>query len=215
VGESGRRAAGMVDGGLVLKVPVPVVLASASSTRRMLMRRVVDEFEVVRPCVAEDAVAAQVQSARSRATALARAKARDVARRCPDALVIGADTLVTCRGEIVGKPRDRADAVRILGLLVRGPHDVVTGLCLVAPDGREVCACVGSRVRMKRLSRERIEAMADAPGALEAAGAYRLEPDDPNVDCLEGSVTGVMGLPLGVLRELLADLYPEAAGGCG
>jgi septum formation protein len=193
----------------MMRVPVPVVLASSSLTRRRLLEQVIADFEVVPPHVAEQHV--QADGPRRLAMALAAAKADEVACRRPDALVIAADTVVSCEDEVIGKPRDRADAVRILGKLTSRPHFVVTGLCLAAPDGRRLSECVSTRVRMRRLSRDAIEELADAPLALEAAGAYRLMPDDPNVESLEGSATCVMGLPLDELRAMLGELYPPPA----
>ena len=97
----------------------------------------------------------------------------------------------------------------MLRALCRHPHRVVTGLYLVAPDGRERGLCSVSTVRMKRLSPRNIERLAAEPGALQRAGAYALRPADPNVASLEGSASGVMGLPVEQLRQVLLDLYPD------
>jgi septum formation protein len=122
---------------------------------------------------------------------------------------VAADTLAFCDGEFIGKPADREDAVRILTKLTRGDHRVVTGVCVSAPDGRERSAAVSTRIIMKPLSPEQIQELADLPGAMDAAGAYRLQPDDPNVDHLEGSETNVMGLPIEKLRDMMTELYPQ------
>lgn len=166
----------------------------------------VTDFEVVRPQVDEAAIHAQTP--RELVLEAAEAKARAVARVRPDALVIGADTVVACREGVIGKPVDRADAVRILRRLTRSPHDVLTGLCLVAPDGREVSGCVAATLQMRQMSDAELERLADRPGALDRAGAYELQPDDPNVVHLDGHPTTVMGLPLEELERAFHELYP-------
>jgi len=191
-----------------LALPARVVLASASFARRQLLAQVVTRFDVVPSHVPEVAPADMAPG--DVPAHLARLKARDVARIRPDALVIGADTLGLCAGRMLGKPRDRADGVRMLHMLCRAPHEVVTGLCLVAPDGRERTITVSTRIRMRRLSDAQIERLVDLPGALQAAGAYCLQEDDPNVESLAGSESNVMGLPLEALRRVLGELYPGA-----
>jgi len=190
----------------VIDCPVPIVLASASEARRDLLGRIVREFQVVPSRVDESGVRADTPE--QFAVAAAAAKACEVARRRPDALVIGADTVVICRGEVIGKPVDRRDALRILRKLTRRPHEVLTGLCLVAPDGRQVTACVRATVRMRRMTVRELEDLADTPGAMQHAGAYALQEDDPNVVSLEGSASAVMGLPLVELESILRDLCP-------
>ena len=190
----------------VIELPVPVVLGSGSARRRRLLRQIVRSFEVIEPLVDESRDAHG--SAETVARARAQAKARDVARRRPGALVIGADTVVECRGEIIGKPRDRQDARRILTRLSTSAHRVVTGLCVLAPDGRQRCVASVSEVRMKMLSPARIEAHVQDPEVLDRAGAYDLRDPDPNVVSLKGSPSCVMGLPLEDLQAILLSLYP-------
>ncbi len=139
---------------------------------------------------------------------LARAKAEEVARRRPQALVIAADTLVECRGELIGKPSDRDDAIRILTRLTSHPHRVVSGLCVIAPGGRRRCLVSVAHIRMKALSRAEIERYVDRHDVLGRAGAYHLQEADPNVLSLRGSPSAVMGLPLEELRSILQSLYP-------
>ena len=195
----------------MIDIPVTVVLASSSPTRRTLLVRLIADFEVVDPEVEEDSIAAGDPWRLT--VARAEAKARQVARRRPDALVIAAETLAVCDGEAIGKAKDRADAARILEKLSRVAHHVVTGLFVIAPDARELSRCVATEVRMKRTTPGRIAALAAMPGALTAAGAYRIQPDDPNIESINGSVTSVMGLPLEALREVLLSLYPPQQSG--
>lgn len=191
----------------VLRIPVPVVLASSSPTRRELLRELVEDFESVAPDVGEGPI--QGCDAKSAALKLAEEKARAVARARTGALVIGADTLVACEGEVIGKPIDLSDAVRILLKLTRFAHKVVTAVFIIAPDGRERALCVESLVRMRPMNRQEVEEYLSHTGALDKAGAYALGPEDPNVESIEGSVTAVMGLPLDELKRALQALYAD------
>lgn len=192
----------------MIRVPVPIVLASSSPTRRELLATLVRDFDVVPPAVNEAGV--KGGHARTLALGLAEAKAREVARHRPDALVVAADTLVLCENEIIGKPRDFNDAVRMLDKLTRTPHKVLTALFLIAPDGRERSRCVEASIRMRRMSRREIEDYLGASGGLGRAGAYALGPEDPHVERVEGSITAVMGLPVEELAEMIRSLYPES-----
>ena len=191
----------------MIDIPVPLVLASSSPVRRQLLGQLVRRFEVVCPEADEAAVADD--DPRRLATRLAELKARDVAARRLYALVIAADTLVVCDGEVIGKPRDRRDAVRIMKKLTSSSHEVLTGLCVMAPDGRRRTLCVATRLRMRPISAGEIEAYVDGPGALDRAGVYALQPDDPNVLELRGSPTCVMGLPVDELAGVLRELYQD------
>jgi len=164
-------------------------------------------FETVSPCV--DECVRPGETVGAAALRLAEAKARDVGRRRPAGLVIGADTLVVCDAEIMGKPVDRRDAIRILTRLTRRPHRVVTGVFVLAPDGRTAAACSGARLRMRRMGQEEIERYVDTPGALDRAGVYALQEDDPNVEVLVGSPSAVMGLPVEALCRILREFYPQ------
>jgi len=194
----------------VNRVPVPVVLASKSPQRRTLLATLVDEFEVVAPEVDENA--ADGEDADALARRLAEAKAEQVAEARPDALVIAADTVVECRGRLIGKPLDRSDAIRILTELTSHPHRVLTGLCVIAPDGRRRSIVSVARVHMKRLTRDEIERYVDSEDVLGRAGAYGLKELDPNVRTLEGSRSAVMGLPTEELAAVLASLYSRGEG---
>ncbi len=188
----------------MIDIPAPVVLASGSPTRRVLLGRLLREFEVVSPAVCEE----DIRPARPEqaATARAVAKAHAVAPMHPAAVVIAADTVVGCRGELIGKPACRDEALEMLRQLTRSPHRVFTGLCVVSPDGRERVVCDSAEVRMRALPLEKLKELARRPDALDRAGAYALEPDDPNVLSIEGSETTVMGLPLETLERILLEL---------
>jgi len=184
----------------------PLVLASASPERCRLLRELFDEFEVVRPGVDEEAVGADEPEAL--ASRRAEVKALDVAGRRPRCTVIAADTLVVCRGRIIGKPADMEDAVGILRQLCSYPHRVITGVCIVSPDGRRRSDISVTRLVLRKMSESEIRRYVNEHDTLGKAGAYALELDDPNIVSIEGSVTGVMGLPLENLKEMLESVVP-------
>ena len=184
-----------------MDLPFPVVLGSKSPQRRRLLRRVITDFEVVDPDVDEERhVGSSVEETVRK---LARIKAQTVARKRPAALVIGADTLVECEGEAIGKPEDRGEAVEILRKLVSHPHRVVTGICLIIPTGRTETRVVPVEIRMKRMSEREIERYVDEEDVMDRAGAYGLRELDENVEERRGSPTAVMGQPVEAVRSLL------------
>ena len=185
----------------MIDVEVPVILASKSPRRRRLLRKIVPEFGVVDPRIDETQHLAETP--REIARELACAKARKVARERPDCCVIAADTLVECAGEILGKPTDRADAIRMLNKLCSTPHRIMTGLCVVMPDGHEHATCVSVRVVMRDLHPGEIEDYVDGHDVMGRAGAYGLRELDPNVEQIDGSRSAVMGLPLEKLGCIL------------
>src|SRR5580692_2475396 len=106
-----------------------IVLASASPRRQELLRNAGIPFEVQPADIPEDPLPGE--PAKACAERLARGKALTVARRRPDEIVLGADTVVVVDGQLLGKPSDAADAARMLRLLSGREHQVVTGVCLV------------------------------------------------------------------------------------
>lgn len=188
-----------------------IILASASPRRRDLMVQAGYEFEVVPSEVDEAAFDVAGASPRQHAETLALAKARDVASRHPDALVIGADTLVDCRGEIIGKAADAAQAEQITRRLFIAPHEVITGLALVRlRDRTQIVRSDVTTVYPRKMTAEQI-AKHIAGGTWEGkAGAYAIqETGDEFVDHIDGSLTNVMGLPMELLQRLIDNLCPR------
>lgn len=187
---------------------VHVILASASPRRAALLAGIVKGFDIV-PSAAAEMADSSVRPAEA-ATANALAKARDVARSHPDALVIGADTVVAVDGRNLGKPTDLADARRMLAVLSGNTHTVVTGVAAVclALD-TEVTGTEETEVRFRRLDRGVIEWYVSEYRPLDKAGAYGIqEIGDVFVESLRGSYENVVGLPL----DLTARLLSEAVG---
>jgi len=183
-----------------------LILASASPQRRDLLRTLGRPFRVVPP-TADEMLPAGI-SPRQGAEELARRKARSVATRLSQGLVLGADTLVAVGDRIIGKPRDREDAIRILEILSRTRHEVITGLCLIdVASNREIVASDSTAIVMRRMTRSEIEAYVDSREGMDKAGAYAIqETGDRFVERVEGSLSNVIGLPLELLAALLARM---------
>jgi len=139
--------------------------------------------------------------------AVALEKARAIAREWTGglAVVLGADTEVILDGRHLGKPRDAADAVRILRALSGRTHEVVTGLALVqAPSGREETLAVTTRVTMRDAGDEEIAAYVATGEPLDKAGAYAVQGQGARlVGRVDGCLTNVVGLPVDTVRRLL------------
>jgi len=139
--------------------------------------------------------------------AVALDKARAVAREWTGgpAVVLGADTEVVLDGRYLGKPRDAADAARMLRALSGRTHEVVTGLALVdAPSGREETLAVTTRVTMIDAGDEEIAAYVATGEPLDKAGAYAVQGLGARlVARVDGCFTNVVGLPVEATRQLL------------
>ena len=139
---------------------------------------------------------------------LARDKAVYAAARIQGRFFIGADTIVLCDGEIMGKPKDEADAERMLKKLSGIPHEVITGFAVYdrVRDGL-LCDSVTTRVFFKRLRDEEITAYIATGCPMDKAGAYAIQGGAAHmVERIDGSYTNVVGLPLCEVLEALREL---------
>jgi septum formation protein len=185
--------------------PMSLVLASTSPRRHQLLAQAGYTFTVIAPEFDESTCSAVGHAPCSYAEALALGKARSVAPRYPEALVIGADTLVDADGEIIGKPDDAADAERITRKLFSASHQVITGLALVRiSDRTEIVRSDVTTVYPRKMTEEQVFAHIAGRSWEGKAGAYAIqETGDEFVERIEGSLTNVMGLPMELLQRLL------------
>ena len=189
------------------KATARIVLASGSPRRRELLGSTGVAFDIVVSDVAEpDPEPGEAPEAY--ALRMARLKTLDVAAACPGAWILGADTVVALEGLILGKPVDVSDARRMLGLLSGREHAVVTGCCLVGPDGRMAWeAAPRSLVTFAELSPEAVAAYAATGEPLDKAGAYAIQGLGAfMIARVEGSYTNVVGLPLAEVVGTLCSL---------
>ena len=177
-------------------VPRTIVLASASPRRADLLRAIGLDFIVAPSDVDETARAGE--QPRPMAERLARAKVAAVRALPSPALAIAADTVVVVNGTLFGKPRDDADARRMLRQLSGRTHEVITAIALRArPEEEIVCESVMSRVTFAPLSETEIEWYIATGEGADKAGAYALQGIGALfVTSVEGSYTNVIGLPL-------------------
>jgi septum formation protein len=167
------------------KQSASIILASASPRRRQLLAEAGYKFTVVQPDIDESAFPAKAIKACEYAKQLALAKANSIAQKYPDSLVIGADTIVDYQGQIIGKPADAKDARQITKKLFSTPHKVITGIAIVRlRDNIELVESDTTTVFPKKMTAEQI--------AEHIKG--------------EGSLTNVMGLPMELVKSLLAEL---------
>jgi septum formation protein len=187
----------------------PLILASASPRRAELLRQLQPEFQIV-PSDATEIFDGQL-SPLELCQLNAHRKARAVARKIPDALVLGADTLVFLGGEIMGKPRHMADARRMLARLQGRTHQVVTGVSLIHLRGhRERLFAVSTGVTFCPLTDGQIANYLSKMNPLDKAGAYAIqEHGDMIVSEISGSFSNVVGLPVEQLLEELKSWNRE------
>jgi septum formation protein len=187
---------------------VSIILASASPRRRQLLKQAGYKFKVVPSNIDESAFPTKGLSAREYAERLALEKAKKVAEKFPECLVISADTVVDFQGEIVGKPADAKEAEQIVRKLFSAPHKVITGVAIVRlSDGIEIKDSDTTIVCPKKLTEEQIAQHIKSGSWRNKAGAYAIqEKGDKFVERIEGSLTNVMGLPMELLQRLLKEV---------
>jgi septum formation protein len=178
-----------------------IVLASASPRREELLRQVGCEFAIIASEVEEDNDRGLPPVELAVAHALA--KARDVAAKAPDDTVVGADTIVVLDGRVYGKPRDIADARRMLAELAGREHEVITGVAVVK-GSRSWTDYAVTAVRFRAFGAEEIERYLAGGEPLGKAGAYAIQGAGALlVEGITGCYANVVGLPLVTLDKLL------------
>ena len=179
----------------------PLILASASPRRAELLRQLGLDFRGVSSDALE--IFDEQLSPWELCQLNAHRKARVIAKKHPDALVLGADTLVFLDNEIMGKPVSLADAKRMLTRLQGRTHQVVTGVSLIHLRAhRERIFAASTDVSFRPLTAEQIDAYLARVNALDKAGAYAIqEHGDLIVSEISGSYSNVVGLPVEMLKE--------------
>jgi septum formation protein len=189
-------------GGAGLGAMEPLVLASSSPRRAEILRAVGWSFEASPADVDESLRDGEAPEDYVRR--LAREKAGAVAAARLFGLVLGADTTVVVDGEVLGKPRDEAEARRMLRRLSGRWHEVLTGVALVrAETGRAVVGMERTRVRFAETSDEEIEWHVRTGELLDKAGAYAIQGRAALfIEAIEGDYWNVVGLPVRLVYEL-------------
>jgi septum formation protein len=182
-------------------VTVRVILASSSPRRRELLAMIGIAHEVIPADIDESYFPGEPPNAH--AERLAREKGRVIAERHPEAVVISADTIVVIDGEVLGKPRDTAHAVRMLRQLSGRTHTVFTAVA-VARDGRVESGVEAVTVTFRELTEPEIIAYVGTGEPMDKAGAYGIQGYGATiVERIDGDYFAVMGLALGRMIALL------------
>jgi septum formation protein len=183
---------------------MPIVLASASPRRRELMQQIGLDFTVVTADIDETPIAGEdhlIYTVR-----LAEAKARAVLALHPEAVVIGADTIVTVDGLLLGKPRDAADAERMLSLLQGRAHAVTTGIAVLTQD-RTITAAETTEVFFAPMTQDEVRRYIATGEPMDKAGAYAIQGRAAQwIPRIVGDYSNVVGLPLARLAEMLQQV---------
>lgn len=180
-----------------------IILASASKRRKELFSCLKLPFSVF-PSRIDEARESRRQDPVRLVKRLALAKAQAVSRAKPDAIVVGADTLVVFQGRIFGKPGNKKEAERFLKLLCGKKHRVLTGLAVISPDGKFHLTHVATSVWMRRYSDQEIKRYVASGQAQGKAGAYAIQDEVfKPVRRWKGCFCNVVGLPLWKTAALL------------
>ena len=181
-----------------------VILASGSPRRRELLSSLGLEFEVYKPDVDESH--SEHEEPEELCARLSRLKAEAVAQRFPEAVVIAADTIVVIDGLVLGKPRDREDAISMLGILQGREHEVLTGLT-VCFGGKVMTHVEHTLVRFRKLNDSEIRAYTATGECDDKAGGYAVQGKGSLlVEGITGDYFNVVGLPVCRLGLMLHKL---------
>jgi septum formation protein len=180
-----------------------LILASQSPRRREILAAAGLPFTVRAARIPEVPLPGETPSAHVRRLALEKAR---IARQSADEVVLGADTVVVIDGEILGKPRDRAEASEMLRKLSGRNHVVLTGIALLHPGG-EIIDEAATTVHFALLAAEEIDTYAASGEPDDKAGAYAIQGlASKFIDSIEGDYFNVVGLPVALVYRHLRTL---------
>ncbi|MCR4780864.1 MAG: Maf family protein [Ruminiclostridium sp.] len=182
-----------------------LILASKSPRRKELLSLMTADFRII-PAVGEERADKSLPPDEY-VRELARHKAEEIAAQYPNDTVIGADTVVSVNGEILGKPKDAVDAKRMLRLLSGREHHVYTGVYVISPE-KKISFAEDTAVRFFELSDKEIEDYTATGEPFDKAGAYGIQDAGALlVSGITGDYYNVMGLPVGRLARELKNMY--------
>lgn len=184
-----------------------LVLASKSPRRRELLTAAGIACDIVEVEVEE--TVRRLEPPGEHVRRLAREKAEAGFALKPNDLILGADTIVVVGSEIMGKPKDAADATRMLRILSGREHEVLTGVALMSSQ-KTVVEVARTRVWFNPLTDPEIDDYVASGEPQDKAGAYAIQGVASRfIDRIQGSYSNVVGLPVALVYRLLKG-YPEA-----
>ena len=171
-----------------------IILASKSPRRKKILEQVGLNFEVMVSDFDETKI--KFKTPQEMVEKLSLAKAKLIAKKNPGAIIIGADTTVIFKKEIIGKPKSKADAFRILRLLSGNTHEIVTGFTVIK-GSKSITKHVISKVKFKKLSNAEIKAYVATGEPMDKAGGYGIqEKGGLFMENITGDYFNVVGLPI-------------------
>lgn len=184
----------------------PLVLASSSPRRKEILLNMGMAFSVVAPTIENEAAYLCNESLQQCLCALADAKAASVAKRLPNALVLGADTVVAVDSTVLGKPSNRTEAHEFLKQLSNRDHFVHTAVALTCNETSfKQISCATTTVSFRSLSNEEIETYLDCGSYADKAGAYGIQEGAMTfVRSISGCYYNVVGLPIETTIQLFS-----------
>jgi septum formation protein len=182
-----------------------IILASASPRRKELLQRIGLKFKVD-PSNYEENISSELEP-HELAKSLSLEKAKLVAEKHMNALVIAADTFIVFEGKILGKPRTETEAKEMLETISGRQHSVITGFTIIDTENNKALSkAVETKVYIRKLSSNEIDAYVESKEPLDKAGAYAIQGlGSVIVEKIEGDYFNVIGLPLSALAETLKE----------
>ena len=179
-----------------------VILASASPRRKKLMKDLFPSFTIIVPEIDESLSFKKYQDVKDIVGDIAKRKCLKISASHPHDLVIAADTVVVIGNEIIGKPKDKDDAYRMLKKLSGKTHYVYTAY-VISQNNKAVSNIVETEVLFNDLSDELINSYIATGSPLDKAGAYGFQDNDqyPIVKRINGSYHNVIGFPVEEIKE--------------
>ena len=178
-----------------------IVLASKSPRRKELLKQIVDNFEID-VAVKPERKPFWVKKEKM-AEHLAKQKAKEVFKKHPNAIVIGADTIVLAKKQILGKPKDENDVRRMINLLNDSTHQVITGVCVISKE-KTISFSSVTDVTFIKMSEEEIDHYCKLDTIYDKAGAYAIQAEAGKyISKINGDYNNVVGLPVDELKKHL------------
>ncbi|MCH2372211.1 MAG: Maf family protein [Pirellulales bacterium] len=186
----------------------PLILASTSPRRKQLLTEFGYQFETDPPSDDAECGVCSGETPPELVVRLARQKAVDVAVRYNFAIILGCDTVAECYGQVLGKPRDREDARRMLSLVRGKEHRVHSGICLwIRPEDQVLLQVDTTTLFMDDVSDEHLEYYLDTNKWEGKAGAFGYQDGWDWLHVTKGSETNVVGLPMELLEKMLDGIH--------
>ena len=189
---------------------IDFILASKSAKRKQLLKKAGYKFDIIPSDIDENTLTHTNLTGEQYTRTLALAKAKNVAARFPEALVMAADTVAETKGRIIGKPQNAGHAKNIIKTLFSSPHNVITTVALIKINtGTQIVRTETTTIYPKTITNEQIDSYIKTGRWKQKAGAYAIkQAGDEFIKKIQGSATNVSGLPMELTLKLLNELLP-------